>query len=307
MAEIIAAVVGVLLGTLISWLRSRSRPHYLVCEDYFRARIALGGKPWDWSVSWYAGKQGSIALEAGLPQTKVLYKDQPVNVLSVLRLRFRNTGERIIDHPNVMVKLDESTRILGCAIHLEPERPDVGGVENIQSERAIAQRDSNSRIVEPNKVAVTLESLYPHSAAEEVAILDIYCSGEIQNPEVSGQGRFQDGSVWATKFEPWQESRKRVRRRVSLFNLANVLGLLVLCAVYMIWQPPLGLVSIHLSAMAAWASHPLFFVLATWLVLLVGYAFYMAMRGWYLALWLPFLGRDLVVSLRRRRPKKTTL
>ncbi len=309
MAEVIAAIVGVLLGALVTWLLNRSRPHYMVCEDSFKARIAIGGKPWSWSVSWHrqVGQQDFVSFAMGLPQTKIFFKDQTVDVLTVLRLKFRNSGDKVINHPKVVIKLGESARILGCDIHFEPERSEVEATQKkkkIQSEPSTSECDSSFTIVEPdNKIAVALGALYPHNATQEVAILDIYCSGEIKNPEVSGRGTFQDGSVWATKFEPWEESQNRARRRVNRFNLANITGLLVVFIGYMIWRPPTGLVIIDSSAITAWVSHPLFFVLVGWVVLLLGYAFYMGMRGWLLRLPIPFLKRALEISIQRIRDK----
>jgi hypothetical protein len=306
MAEVIAAIVGVLLGALVSWLLSRSRPHYLVCEDSFRARLAISGQPWTWSVSWQSGKQSSVSLDIGLPQTQVLCKEIAVDVLTVLRLKFRNAGDKIIDHPTVAVKLNESAKILGCDIHLEPERFEVEATQGeIQARPASVDHFSSSTIVEPNKTVIVFDSLYPHNVRQEVAVLDIFCSGEIGSPTVSGQGIFKDGSVWATKFEPWEESQRRTRRRVGAFNNANAIGLLVAIIAYSIWRPPSGLITINGVAVSKWASQPLFLMLAGWLLLFGGYAFYMAMRGWYLTLPIPFLKRRLEIRLgpSRKRPK----
>ena len=42
MAEVVAAIVGVVLGTVVTLWISRYRPHYIVCEDAFRVRLAVG-------------------------------------------------------------------------------------------------------------------------------------------------------------------------------------------------------------------------------------------------------------------------
>ena len=304
MTEVIATVIGVLLGALTTWLFNRSRPHYIICEDSFRARISIGGKPWAWSASWYTGKQDSISFDLGLPQTKIYFNDQAVDMLNVIRLKFRNSGDKLIAHPNLVIKLGESATILGCDLHIEPEQYDVVALhERIQSQPAGSSRDLSPTLVDPNKVAVTLESLYPHNISQEMVVVDIFCAGEIDNPEIHGRGTFPDGSVWATKFEPWRESQKRIQRRVNLFNGANLVGLLAVFIGYMIWRRPSGLVTIHPSALAAWASHPLFLILIVWLVLLLGYAFYMGLRGWSLSLPMPFLKRRLVIFFWRKRDK----
>jgi len=307
MAEVIAAIVGVLLGALVSWWVNRSRPHQIVCEDSFKARIALKEPFWQWSISSYTGTRKGVAsfdLDIGLPQTQLLFKDKAVDVLTVLRLKFRNTSEKVIERPKIWVRLAESAAILGCESHVEPERFDIEPAQEVQSEPVSAGRNSCTTVIESNKAVVTLDSLYPHSANREVAILDIFCLGEVSQPEVSGQGVFQDGSAWAVKFEPWEESQSRVGRRVRAFNYVNTAGVLVGVIAFLIWQSPSGLIEVDTDAVVQLASHPFSLILAGWIVLFLCYNFYLLMRGWYMSLWIPFLRlRFLIYRIRYRRKR----
>lgn len=306
MYEIIAAIIGVVLGGIVTWWLNKSRPLFIVCEDSFRALLTIGGKPWEWTSEWRSGKEQSlVSFGIGLPDTKMLFREMPINTLSVLRLKFRNTGHVVIDEPKIDIYLGESANILGCDIHLEPEQIRLQNI-NRENEKMFEKSKVTPEAInfEKNKIALTLKNLYPFSINQEVTILDIFCNGEIGDIRVSGRGVLQDGLIWATKFEPWIVSRKRIVKNVQRFNKFNYLGLLIALLGYLIFNPPLGLITINSRAVGQWTNNIWFITIVIWLILNLAYAFYMGMAGWYLGVRLPFIKRRLVVAFEKIIPKK---
>jgi hypothetical protein len=306
MFEIVAAIIGVVLGAIATWWLNRSRPLFIVCEDSFRARLAIGGELWDWTSEWRSGKEQSlVSFGIGLPETKMLFRETPINTLSVLRLKFRNTGHVVVNEPKIDILLADSAIILGCDIHLEPEQIKSRNL-NTENENKLEKSTITPELIyfEKNRIALTLENLYPFGINQEVTILDIFCNGEIGDINVSGRGVLQDGLIWAVKFEPWLESRKRVVKNVGRFNSINILGLLIAILGYIVVKPPLDLLTFNSRAWEHWIGNIWFTVIAAWLVLFLTYAFYMAMKGWYLNLRLPFIKRRLVIALEKLTPKK---
>ena len=309
MAEVIAAIVGVVLGTVVTWWISRYRPHYILCEEAFRVRLAVGKSLGAKSLSWTSTEKGLLALDVdiGVPYTEVRVKDTPVETLVVQRLKLRNVGQKLIAEPEVHVQLGQTATILGCDVysdfelsHSEAEGDSVVSLEPLTPQQSVPC----PTIIDRNQVTVTLKPLYPYKANRQVVILDIICAGDTGTPVVQGQGVFQeDQSVWTVKFEPWELSRARIQRRVRIFNNVSTVGLFFAIIAFLVWRPPIGILTISTASAVRWASHPLAIAMISALLVYFCYAMYMGMRGWSLSLPLPSLKRKMVVYFARARKK----
>jgi len=307
MFEILAAVIGVILGAAISWWLSRTSPLLIVCEDSFRTRLTIGGEPWEWTFRWHtSGKEQSlVSFGIGLPETKMLFKETPINTLSVLRLKFRNAGHIVIPKPKIYIHLSETAKILGCDIHTEPEQISSQNLD-IKSENKTEKDTISPEQTEfqHNTAIVTLDNLYPFNMSQEVTIVDLFCNGEIGETKVFGRGVLQDGAIWMVKFEPWLNARKRITKNVQLFNQINILGLLIAIVGYFIVKPPFNLIVINEFFWKEWSSGYWFTAVVVWLLSYIIYMFYMAMKGWAINLKLPFINRRLFIALEKNVTEK---
>lgn len=281
MGEIIGAIVGAVLGGLFTWFLTRRRPHHIVCDEEFRGTFALG-----------------------VPETRILYRDVPVEELGVLRLKFRNTGSQVIESPKLTIRLDDDVRVLDALGAVFPER----GVVAFEDQRedqlakdALQQRQSVQTAVKVNAVQVSLDRLNPYSLNQEIVTVDVFGKGAITKVEMLGSGILKDGSGWSVSYQPWREAQRRRARIITAFVGVNFIALFLASIAYLIWQPLTGILSLNTVAAYAWLRDPLLWVLVVWGLLLLAFMFYMGLRGWWLALPMPFLGRRVRISFEKTR------
>ena len=281
MGEIIGAIVGALLGGFFTWLLTRRRPHHIVCDEEFRGTFALG-----------------------VPETRILYRDVPVEKLGVIRLNFRNVGSQVIESPRLTVRLDEDVQVLDVLASMSPERGIVGFEDQreAQSGEGTSQQELPVKtIVKTNSVQVLADRLNPYSLNQETVTVDIFAGGEIKKVDVLGSGVLRDGTGWSVSFQPWREIQARRVRRMNVFNKVNFYALLLLGITYLIWRPPLGILSINMSTASGWLRDPILWILVAWGLLFLAWAFYWGLRGWVLYLPMPFFGRRVRISFERRQ------
>jgi len=281
MSEVIGAIVGAVLGGLLTWLLTRKRPHHIVCDEDFRGTFALG-----------------------VPETRILYRDVPVQELGVIKLTFRNISSQVIESPGLTVRLDKDLQVLDTLASMLPERGVVGFEEQQEGqsgEGTFQQEFPVKAVVKANSVQLLVDRLNPYDLNKETVTVDIFAAGEIKDVNVFGSGVLRDGTGWSVSFQPWKEIAARRRRRMSMFVLGNSFALLFLSIAYLIWRPPLGILSINRTTASRWLSDPLLWILVAWGLLLLIWGFYWGLHGWIINLPMPFFGRRLRISFERRQ------
>jgi hypothetical protein len=257
---------------------------------------------WDWEIAWQKEEDtASVSLAIGLPQTQIVFEDIAVELLTVLRLKFRNTSDRIIKQPRLSVELDEGIRILGCDVYFEPEQVDVGRGEEARFRSKDSTDNVGREIVDPNQVTVSVDAMYPHRACQEALVVDVFCAGEAGDPQVSGRGDFQDGSVWTTKFQPWKEERRQSLHRIKILGDAGAIVLSIATLGYMvwvIWRSPFGSLQ-DTGNLSKLVAHPFALALVVGYTLLGALFVWMLCRGWYVAFRLPFAKLAFLIRLVR--------
>lgn len=226
MYEIIAAILGAVIGGYLAWRFSRYRPKHIICEERFRSEICIGGPLKNWSAWWNTSERGArFSLLIGLPNTRVLFQDEAVDKLTFLTLVFRNTSDKPINNASILVKLDDEARVLGCKSAFKPERH--VGSPSSESLGPLADRtklEPCCTAVDKSKLQLEIDTIFPYKLNQEILTLDIICSGKAGEPEILGQGTLDDGNAWAARFEHWEETERRAYRRLRAIGRALLLG-----------------------------------------------------------------------------------
>ncbi len=302
MVEIIAAIIGSILGGFLTWWFSRYRPNYIVCNEEFRAELRIGGPLKNWDAWWNISESyAKISLQIGLPRTQLLFEGQAVEQLSLVTLRFYNSSDKPINNPTILIKLAEGANILGCDTLFKPER-----IDQPSSPGQIAPDSSEKMcktVVDDNKIYLTLDTLFPHGLNREALILDITCSGKSGPISVVGQGKYDDGSAWATKFETFEETKKRTTKQVRkigrILIFANIAALMNFIFYLLQTYPK---ISFNSRLDGAFNTQQ-FYILVGCLALFACYDIFLIIRNKRLIFGIPFTNRRVVVSIDTYPPK----
>jgi len=279
MGEIIGAIVGAILGGLFTWFLTRKQQNYIICDEEYRARFALG-----------------------MPEARILYKDVPVEELGILTLKFRNTGSQVIENPKMTVRLNEGVQVIEAFPSISPERGFIGFEEQqeSESEEDACQRYSPVEISLKNDlVQVSVDRFNPYNLNQETITVDMLAEEAIKTVDVLGSGTLSDGTGWSVRFQPRKELVERRVRRVNLVNRVVLLLWFFFSIIYSVWRPPLGILSVNRSTAIQWLSDPLLWILAAWVLLWIIWAFYWGLRGFYLSLPIPLFKRRVQVSFEK--------
>ncbi len=274
MTEILGAVIGALLGGVLTWYITRQRPTYI----WF-----------DWDRKYQIGFDS-------LPHTKILYRDIPIKNLYILRLRAVNTGSRVIKNPEFVIKLQEGAKVLGASAEIIPSR-----------------KGADCQVsTKENEVELTINRLYPYSLNRELLLVYLFGNSELKIEQISGEGVFQDGTGWSTRFweavptripflnvwfYPWSYSREYRREIVYLaITILGFVALLIISIVCVFLNPLSGVLSIDFEALRIWINRPCSWLVLGSLVAFIIWAFAMGLRGWILPIPLPFFGRTIHIQ-----------
>jgi len=280
MDEIIGAIIGAVLGVILTWYFTRRRPTRVLFDWIRRYHIVLD-----------------------LPDTKILYRDTPLEKLYVLGLSAHNTGFQVIENPKFVLRLQEGIRILGASAEVSPDREGVDCRVSIRG----------------NEVEFTLNRLYPYSLNQELALINLFSDSELSELSVAqiyGNGVFQDGTGWSTHYRPTKakyipllgmsfyppEGREIIYVTLTAIGFVELVGATIAC---LLLNPPIGILSVDFHALQLWLNNFWSWLWLSSLVFFISWAFAMGLRGWVLPIPMPFLGRAIHIwFVRTRRPKE---
>jgi hypothetical protein len=274
MIEIIAAIVGAVAGGLITWILAKKKPSYVICEEEFSEDLVLN-----------------------LPETRFLFRDEPMESLHITRLGFRNMGTKVLEKPVFTVNVEKDSRIIGALHTFKPERG--------KSENLLCQIET-----EGDTLKITPSTLYPYELNQEILVIDIFTEEKTSIIAALGNGINSDGTGWSVRFiKRWVE--------LSLLNvyapadpLARFLGLGLYTALitsifvligYFAWHTSKGLIIVnkqYLESMQNSIAFWIIIVISTLVILIsLGFGFF---REAPFPIPLPFK-RILWIEFRRRK------
>lgn len=262
------------MGGLFTWVLIRKQPNYIMCEEELSYRISLG-----------------------LPETRVLYRNLPVETLYMLRLKVHNAGSSVIENAKFIIRLNKNIRILGSSGGISPERD--------------SSESSCQIVVKDHEVHVLLDRIFPYTLNQDTVHVDIFSDEEIEVLNTFGSGVLKDGSGWSIKYQPrkpqyirflgvwWTAPPTKREGAYLIFTIVNFLALLIATITYLFWRPPTGVFSINSYALQMWFGDPVLWIITGWIVLFLAWAFAMGLHGWSLPIPMPFLGRVIHIKFVR--------
>lgn len=281
MIAILGSIAGALVGAFVSWLINRKRPHYIFCEEEYKAH-------YDWQ---------------GVPETKIMLRDTPFAVLGLLDLRFRNMGSMAIESPKITVRLNEKAQIVNAISKITPERVELKKSESEQTEENLpAKRTPVSIAINKNSVDLSIDYLIPFNTNRETVAVEVFTDGKIENVQILGNGVLRDGSAWAVLYKSKEKVYAKKYKIVTLISVSSLLILLVLVVVNIyLYIPQILSTSGVQTVLNQWIVDPLFWVLAGWLMVTLGGHLYLGWKGTYMNIPVPFTTKELVIGFWRRR------
>lgn len=274
MIEIIAALVGVIAGGLLTWILNRKSPSHVICEEDFSAHIALN-----------------------LPGIRFLFRDVPLNDLHITRLNFRNIGGRVLEKPVFTVKFEDTSEIIGAVCRFKPIR---GETED----------DLCHTEMQKSTLKIIPSDFYPYEINNETLIVDIFTKTETSIVTVVGYGKNSDGTGWSViRRKKWIDlPLLGVAAPANPFARVLGLGLYVTLLVtifmiigYFIWLLSKGLITINSVYFETMRNSLIFWIVVIFASLVVLIALWLGFfRGWPFPVPLPFK-RLLWIQVRRRK------
>lgn len=219
MVEIIAAIVGAVVGGIITWILAKKKPSYVICEEQF-----------------------AEDFELNLPEIRFFFRDKPINGLHITRLKFSNMGVRVLERPIFIVNVEENNKIIGALHDFQPERKN----SNLQCQIEIEEEGDSLRII-----PITL---YPYELNQESLLVDILTEDEASVIGVWGNGINSDGTGWSVKFsKKWVElpllsvyaPANPLARFLVLGLYTSLIASILLLTGYFAWHISRGLIVIN--------------------------------------------------------------
>lgn len=141
-------------------------------------------------------------------QVKLLYGDQPIDMLWMTELKVRNVGRTVIPEPDLYIQVDSHTKLLGVQLEDVPPSSELEGT-------ASALKD--------NMLVVAYPYLNPFHEHKQETTIKVLCDREPENLTVEGGGK-----GWSVVFLSSAKKRKvksQVNRIVGplvIMGLASV-------------------------------------------------------------------------------------
>lgn len=286
MEAIISSIIGAAVGSFITWWTTRQKPHYIICTEEYRRRFHLR-----------------------IPETRILFRNTPVEKLGIVTLSFRNAGTRAIEQPDITIRLDEKIQILNVFTTISPERyvaksqqdPDNQLTENNNKEQTIPIQHRIDR----NFVKVSIDRLIPHKTNRETVTVDVFADGEIEALAVFGNGVLHDGTAWVLQHKSWKKMRQKTSRVLAIASNTSLIILFILFMVYLYQRIFLRMLPyLNTSSIRQWLDDPLLWVLLSWAIVTFAGHLIGAYQGFGKLIYLPFTSRAFEVWL-VKRPKST--
>ncbi|HAL62263.1 MAG TPA: hypothetical protein DCP08_07665 [Chloroflexi bacterium] len=152
----IAAVI-MLIGLIIQWLRGRERPSRVVVEEILETTL--------------------LSPPKAVPEperVKLLYGDQPIEMLWMTELRVRNAGRIVIPEPDLYIQVDSHTKLLGVQLEDVPPSSELEGTASM---------------VKDNTLVVAYPYLNPFREHRQETTIKVLCDRKPDNLTVEGGGR----------------------------------------------------------------------------------------------------------------------
>jgi hypothetical protein len=266
MWEVVAAIVGVLLGALITWIASRKRPNHVEYREVGQYRFRLPAP------------------------AKIVVGGQTLEAMHLTRLALSNRSNQAIKQPQFKVEIAPEVRVLSFDVSVSPERVSPNDIPQVNAQQ--------------NTATVTLPILFPYALNREVLLIDLYSVEEIQQYSILGAGLTDDQYGWAVKeAKDWirlpivgfRIQNSRLGWVAAGIAFGFVVGWLLLIG-YLLWQMATGL--INGPYLLTMVTRPLFLGLLVFVLLMTGSGFLIALQGWWLNLPIPFTHRRLYVEIR---------
>jgi hypothetical protein len=268
MWEVVAAIIGVLLGALVTWLASRKKPNLVEYHEIGQYRFHLP------------------------TPAKIVFGGQTLDAMHLTRLALMNRSNQIIKQPQFRIEIDAETDILSVDVSLSPGRVSPDETPKLQREG--------------NATTLTLPMLFPYALNQEQLFVDIYSLEEIQDYKILGAGLTDDQYGWAVSQAKeyirlpligYHIRNSRIAWLAALAWLGFVVGWIAF-VIYLIWQMANGL--LNQENLLSMVTSPMFvillFVALAFTAISVGFGFY----GWNVQIGIPFTRRYVFVAIRRR-------
>lgn len=150
--EAVATIIGVVLGSFLTYLMVRVRPRRIRCSELATL----------------------FPLYKGIPVeiSKVKYDERPVKNLAVARLLLQNQGQRVIEEPGISIEVDGAVALLDVTSNMSD------------------QRYTYTHTTAPSglKIVLTLDYLNPTKQYGEDFLINLVFDGQAKALDVKGSG-----------------------------------------------------------------------------------------------------------------------
>lgn len=179
------------VGLIIQYLRGRERPSRVVVEQILETTL--------------------LSAPKGVPEperVKLFYGDQPIDMLWMTELRVRNVGRTVIPEPDLYIRVDSLTKLLGVQLEDVPPSPELEGTAST---------------VEDNRLVVAYPYLNPFHEHKQETTIKVLCDRKPEHLTVEGGGKGWSFAFLSSANK--EEVKKKVAWIVGLSWAASIVSL----------------------------------------------------------------------------------
>jgi len=152
---IVAVVATITL--VITWLRGRERPSRVIVEQVLETTLLSAPKdPHD------------------VARVRILYAEEPIDMLWMTELRLRNVGKTVIPEPKIYIQVDDETKVLDIQVQEVPPG---------------SEADRVSLSVKDNTFMVAYPYLNPFHEHQQQPAIKVLCDRKPETLTIEGGGR----------------------------------------------------------------------------------------------------------------------
>lgn len=166
--QAIAALISALITVLVSyWIfrKGKPKPNIIICEQLSEIQLIRYG------------------LAEELP---FLYGSEELKNPWIIRLLLTNIGSTEILEPNIIIKVDESAKILKPRFQINPYREIINSKIDQKSDQ---------------EITLKLDYLNPIKPHNETLKIDLICDGIVENLTITGSGK-----GWSVQFKALKQA-----------------------------------------------------------------------------------------------------
>jgi hypothetical protein len=163
---------------------------------------------------------------------RILYGEEPIDMLWMTELRVRNAGNTVISDPNIYVQVDNETKMLGVQLQGVPPSPEL---------------EETCSLIRENSVTVAYPYLNPFHEHKQETTIKVLCNRKPENLTVEGGGR-----GWSVAFLSSAKKQQIGRRaaKIVLISIFTVFASVILAGVIATFFPSAQTVSKSLTMLA---------------------------------------------------------